>query len=100
VVLAGATAGPVSIGMPSNPSCPWLVLAEDVVFELPEELEVLEAFEPFAAEELVVVEDDEPLLPQAASSNPASNSSRTVRRWTRISRNGSDRACESRKWWW
>jgi hypothetical protein len=56
--------------------------------------------EPLEAEELVVVEFDELLLPQAASSSAPSNSSRTVRRWTRIARNGSDRVCESRKWWW
>ena len=57
-------------------------------------LELLELPEP---DELWVVELDELLLPQPATSSAPISIDKTIVRWTRIARNGSDRACESRK---
>jgi hypothetical protein len=62
------------------------LLDDEVVFELPE------------AEELWVVELVELLLPQPASNRTPISIAKTMVRWTRIARNGSDRPCESRKW--
>ena len=62
---------------------------DEVVFEL------LELPEPA---ELWLVVLDELLLPQPATSSAPISIGKTIVRWTRIGRNGSDRACESRKW--
>ena len=62
------------------------LLDDEVVVELPE------------AEELWVVEVEELLLPQPASKRAPISIGKTTVRWTRMARNGSDRACESCKW--
>ena len=70
---------------------------DEPLFEDEAVLELLELLELPELEELWVVELDELLLPQPATSSAPISIDKTIVRWTRIARNGSDRPCESRK---